>query len=85
MNKDIYFFDTYAIIEVVKGNPRYKKYGDCGVVISAFNLSELHLHITRIFGEKIANMILEEYSGSAINFELEDIREATALKIKYAK
>ena len=85
MSRDIYFFDTYAIIEIVKGNANYKRYIDCSVIISVFNLVELHLHITRIFGEEIADDILVEYSKSVVHFELEDIREMTKLKIKYAK
>ncbi|MEK6983306.1 MAG: PIN domain-containing protein [Nanoarchaeota archaeon] len=84
MNKDIYFFDTYAIIEVLKGNDGYEKYKECRGIISVFNLVELHLHVTRIFGEKIADKVLEEYSSSVINFELEDIKETTKLKIRYA-
>ncbi len=80
-----YFFDTYAIIESLKGNPKYENYKDCRAMISAFNLAELHLHVTRIFGNKIADEVLEEYSHCVVNFELEDIKEATKIKIKYAK
>ena len=81
----MYFFDTYAIIEILKGNSGYEKYRDCKAIISAFNLAELHLHVTRVFGEEIADNILEEYSRCATNFELDDVKEATKLKIKYAK
>ena len=85
MTKDNYFFDTYSIIEILKGNNKYENYKECRAIISAFNLTELHLHITRIFGEKIANEVLEEYSQCVVNFELDDIRGTTKLKIKYAK
>ena len=85
MNEDTYFFDTYAIIEILKGNNKYEDYKKCRAIISAFNLAEIHLHITRIFGEEIADTILEEYSKCVVNFELDDIKEATKLKIKYAK
>ena len=81
----MYFFDTYAVIEILKGNSNYKKYEECKAIISVFNLAELHLHITRVFGEEFADNILEEYSRGVMNFELEDIKEATKLKIKYAK
>lgn len=85
MNEDVYFFDTYAIIEILKGNNKYESYKECKAIISSFNLVEIHLHITRIFGEEVADMILEEYSKCVINFELDDVKEATRLKIKYAK
>ena len=85
MNKDIYFFDTYAIIEILKGNNNYVKYKECKAIISSFNLIELHLHITRVFGEHVADSILEEYSKCVVNFELDDVKETTKLKIRYAK
>ncbi len=85
MSEDIYFFDTYAVIEILKGNSKYEKYKECRAIISVFNLAELHLHINRIFGEKIADNVLEEYSKCVTNFELDDVKETTRLKIKYAK
>lgn len=85
MNKETFFFDTYAIIEILKGNSKYEKYKECKAIISAFNLAELHLHITREFGGEIANNVLEEYSKHVIDFQLKDIKETTNFKIKYAK
>ena len=74
-----------AIIEILKGNNKYEMYKECKSIISVFNLVGLHLHITRIFGEEIADTILEEYSRCVINFELDDIKKATKLKIRYSK
>ncbi len=85
MSKEAYFFDTYAIIEILKGNSGYKKYTECRVITSVFNLAEIHLHITRLFGEEKADKVLDDYSKSVICFELADIKEATKLKIRYAK
>ncbi|HIH42697.1 TPA: type II toxin-antitoxin system VapC family toxin [Candidatus Woesearchaeota archaeon] len=85
MNKEIYFFDTYAIIEILKGSPNYIKYKEVKAVVSIFNLVELHLYITRIFDEQVADTILDEYSKYAVSFSIEDIKETTRLKIKYAK
>jgi hypothetical protein len=82
---ETYFFDTYAIIEILKGNLNYKKYVESKSIISVFNLTELHLQITREFGEELASKILEEYSSCVIDFNLEDIKETTNMKIKYAK
>lgn len=85
MTESIYFFDTYAIIEILKGNTNYEKYKNCKAIISAFNLVELHLQITREFGEEAGNNILEEYSKCVVDFGLDDIKETTKMKIKYAK
>ena len=46
-----YFFDTYAFIEFVQGNLKYKKYfEDYDVVTTMFNLIELFYNILREFG-----------------------------------
>lgn len=85
MNDETYFFDTYAIIEILKGNPAYQKYRNCNPLVSVFNLVELHLHITREFGEETADAILEDYLKCVVNFKAEDIKETTKMKIEYAK
>ena len=85
MNKEVYFFDTYAIVETLKGNSSYEKFKGSQAIISAFNLAELHLHLTRIFGVQVANVSLEEYSNCVAGFEINDFIEATDFKIKNAK
>ena len=85
MNEETYFFDTYAIIEILKGNPTYSKYKGCNPMVSGFNLAELHLQIAREFGEETADSILGEYSKCVIDFNLDDIKETTKMKIKHAK
>lgn len=85
MGEETYFFDTYAMIEILKGNPAYGKYKGCNPMVSAFNLVELHLQIAREFGEETADSILDEYSKCVIDFNLDDIKETTKMKIKHAK
>jgi len=36
-----YFWDTYAIIELENGNPKYEKYANEPVVLTLFNLAEV--------------------------------------------
>jgi len=85
MSKPIYFFDTYAIIEILKGNKGYEKFKDSQAIISTFNLAELHLHITRIFGAEVTRNSLEEFSNCVAGFEIEDFIEATNFKLKDIK
>ena len=46
------FLDTYAIIELIKGNKAYSKYLDFTPVINDFVLAELHYCLLRDYGEK---------------------------------
>jgi hypothetical protein len=34
VTSDKFFADTYAIIEIIKGNPNYKKYIHCNLISS---------------------------------------------------
>jgi len=46
------FFDTYALIEIAKGNERYKKYLDVErITLTKLNLIELYYAILRDFDE----------------------------------
>lgn len=46
------FFDTYALVEIVKGNPRYRRYLDVGrVLLTELNLIEFYYAILRDFDE----------------------------------
>ena len=40
-----YFFDTYALVEVVKGNENYKKYADLTFTTTTLNLSEFYFFL----------------------------------------
>lgn len=52
------FADTYALIELLKGNPNYKGYSNTDLVVTEFNLFELTYAIYRDFGqEEAANVI----------------------------
>ena len=80
-----YFFDTYAIIEMVKGNPAYEPYKKSSIVISSLNLVECHYHITRKFGLHLANQLLQELSNCVISFTNEDVKAMTQFRIANMK
>lgn len=82
---DAYFFDTYAILEILKKNDKYLKYKDSKIVLTIFNLVELHYQILREFGEELANKILDEYSEFAMNVDIDIIKEANKFKLLHKK
>lgn len=42
-----FFADTYAIIELLKGSPRYRPYKDAVLITTEFNLAEFAWAVTR--------------------------------------
>ncbi len=37
-----YFWDSYAIIELINGNPNYARYSNENIFITIFNLAEIY-------------------------------------------
>ena len=80
-----YFFDTYAIIEIMKGNDAYARFKYAKIVITIFILVELHYKLIRDFNRQLAEEILHQYSGHAIEVDIETIKEANEFKLLHKK
>jgi uncharacterized protein len=53
-----FFGDTYALIELLKGNPNYENYSRTDLVTTEFNILELTYALFRDFGrDEAANVI----------------------------
>ena len=83
MNSKIYFFDTYAFFEVIRGNPRYLQYVDAHVITTIFNLAELNYNLKKEKSKKIADDCTEKYKPYLVEVTLEDLKDAMDLKIKH--
>ncbi|NJE01505.1 PIN domain-containing protein [Thermococcus sp. JdF3] len=54
-----FFADTYALVEILRGNPNYSTYAEEELYTTEFNLLELSYALTRDFGEKKAKATVE--------------------------
>ncbi len=68
------FFDSYAIIETIKGNPNYEKYQNETIITNTLNLSEVFYSLIKQTDEKIAREIIKK-----IKFEFIEIDENIAI------
>ena len=82
---EAYFFDTYAIIEIMKGNPNYAKYNHSKIIITVFNLVELHYKLLRDFNRKIAKKVVNEYKHHVVDIDIDSIFEANEFKLMHKK
>ena len=48
----MYFFDTYAIFEIINGNRAYEKYKEYPIVVSVLNIAELYAGLLREKGTR---------------------------------
>ena len=77
-----YFFDTFALIEVIKNNPNYIKYFEEIITTSKFNLVELYFNLLRDLGEEKAKESYFQFKDCAIELKDDIIFEAMKLKLK---
>ena len=80
--KKTFVFDTYAIMEIIKGNPKYEPYIDSKIIINNFIFAELCYNLY-----KGNNLKVEEYSQKYSQFisslKPEWIKEAMRFRIKW--
>mgnify|MGYP001600877891 CR=1 FL=1 len=69
-----YFFDSYAIIEIVKGNPNYEKFSGVDFITNSLNLAEVYYYLLKESDEYIASDMLKKF-----NFEFIEIDPKTAV------
>lgn len=79
---DLFFFDTYAFIEVIRGNPSYKKFENVPMITTIFNIAELNYILKKEMSKEKADGYAEEYNAFVVAVTIEDIKNATDFKIK---
>lgn len=78
-----YFFDSYALFEVVYGNEKFIPYAKAGGVTTLFNIAELNYGLKKEKSFTEADEITDEFRASTIKVLWEDIRKAMNLKTKH--
>jgi predicted nucleic acid-binding protein len=81
----LYYADTYALIEILRGNPNYRKY--TALITSEFNLLELAYALVRDFDEETALNTLREVRRAVpvVKPSDEDYVEAAKLRLTFKK
>lgn len=75
-----YFFDSYAIIEILKASESYKHYINLDFITTKLNLFEVYYRILQDSREK-ADVFLKLYTSKAIDFDEIIIAEACKFKL----
>ena len=81
--KEIYFFDTYALFRIIEGNANYEKYQYAIAITTVFNLAELNYNLKKEKDKKTADDLTKKYWDFLVDVSLEDLEKAMDLKIKY--
>lgn len=74
-----YFFDSYAIIELILGNKNYEKFKKSLISTSTLNLMEVYYFLLRIYNKQTADFWMKR-----LKFRLDNIIKLNvALKSSY--
>lgn len=76
----MYFFDTYAIIEIIKGNKNYKKFENYNILTSVLNIGELYYILLKEHGKKIAGQWIRTFNFDLIDIKPEIVIEAAQFR-----
>ena len=78
------FLDTYALIEILNGNPAYARELEGGGT-SLFHLFELHLQLARLRDEATADSVFRDLRPLVAAIEDADVLAASRVKRAHAK
>lgn len=83
----VVFLDTYALIEIYRGNPAYKIYSlePLGAMTTMLNTIEVHFVYLKNFGEKEAELIYDAVKPLAVPISDSIINVANKFKLAHLK
>jgi len=82
-NEGFYFFDSYALIEILEQNPRYAQYTNMMMITSKLNLFEIFYYLLRIGKEKEALIVLQKYYKFTADFDDTIIAQAAYVRYQH--
>ena len=85
MGQDSYFFDTYALIEILKENANYKRFTTESVTMTIFNLAELYWSVLKDYGPTKADAVFNQYKPSVVDVDDETLKAAMQFKKTHKK
>ena len=76
-----YFFDTYAIIEIIEDNRNYEEYKEEEIITSILNVGELYYALLKKNAEA-AEIWYEKLKQSAVLVDVEIIKKAMKFRFE---
>lgn len=80
-----YFFDSYAIIELLNENPNYEKYRGNEVTLTIYNLAEIYYSCLSVFNEEELDKIYSQYKEAVVEITDGVLKEAMKFRKEHKK
>lgn len=81
----MYFFDTYALIELALENSAFARFIESEFVVSPLNIGEFYSFLVRTYGKTIAKEKISLLSFKTVSISQELMIEATEFKLENNK
>lgn len=78
---EYFYFDSYALIEIILGNKNYEPYVGKGIIITKLNVFEVFYSFIKNGDEKTALLALNNLLFSVVDFDANTIQLAARLKL----
>jgi len=75
-----YFFDTYAIIEIIKGNEKYNFVSGATIITSPMNLAEVYYALLLLYEKSLVEDILKKLDFQFLGIDLEIAKSAAVFR-----
>jgi predicted nucleic acid-binding protein len=82
---DVLFADTYALVEIIRGNTNYRQHLSSTLFTTKFNLIELYYFLLKDYGKKDADRCLKTYSSFLIPISSSTIQSGMLFKLENRK
>lgn len=79
---NFFFFDTYALFEITRGNSAYLSYTEALAATTVFNLAEFNYGLKKEIDIHTADSLTEKFSPYLVEVTVQDVQKAMSLKIK---
>lgn len=81
-----YFFDSYAIIELINQNSNYAKYGEEEkIVTNALNIGEVYYYLLKVHNKQTADYWVRTLSFELLPIKIDAAIEASAFRFEHKK
>src|SRR3989338_2186954 len=80
-----FVFDTYALLEIIRGNPNYAPYTEATPFLNLFVLAELCWKLSLEHGKGVADRYTEKYAPGVCPLEAEDVKDAVQFRLTHRK
>ena len=77
--------DTYALVEIAKGNPKFAEYLNSDFVLTDLTLAEFYLVLFREDGEKVADYWFKKLERYSVSVSRDLLIEAVKFRYEHRK